>query len=348
LTEWRTNGDSSAMELQICSLCDVPLTACTALGDGDTCECECPACGYYRVDSHWRHVKVAAALKLHDRVLLSGVVRNETDAYGRCRTLISMATWQEVAARAQEPRSAIEQMHRFVLHAAERAINFGTVSNFGPTVQEARRLYFHEHGRGDFPRFLVAVSEANLIGPPMNSVDLSCKLTPHGWELADSLQRAGTRGSQAFVAMWFHPDLAQVYDEGIAPALLACGYGPYRVDRHAHGNKIDDEIIANIRKSRLVVADLTGLRPNAFYEAGFAYGLAIPMIITCNEDSEVDITQSHPTGAVVAGSKRQTWFKHVADHAFDVRQYTVLGWKTPADLRISLVNRIRALNLGLE
>ena len=60
------------------------------------------------------------------------------------------------------------------------------------------------------------------------------------------------------------------------------GYEAVRIDEKEHTNKIDDEIIAEIRRSRFVVADFTqgkdGARGGVYYEAGFAHGLGIEVI----------------------------------------------------------------------
>lgn len=40
-----------------------------------------------------------------------------------------------------------------------------------------------------------------------------------------------------------------------------------------HSNKIDDEIIGEIRRSAFIVADFTGHRGGVYFEAGFAMGL---------------------------------------------------------------------------
>lgn len=124
---------------------------------------------------------------------------------------------------------------------------------------------------------------------------------------------------QAFVAMWFDGSLTAAYENGIAPAVQDAGYEPLRIDRKDHNNKIDDEIIAEIRRSRFLVADFThgadGPRGGVYYEAGFAYGLNIPVIFTCRKDA---IDKVH----------------------FDTRQYNHITWETPEELRTRLAQRI--------
>lgn len=101
-------------------------------------------------------------------------------------------------------------------------------------------------------------------------------------------QQAGSAYSQAFVAMWFDHSMNVAFDCGISPAVEAAGYTPLRIDQKPDANKIDDEIIAEIRRSRFVVADFThgdqGARGGVYFEAGFAMGLGIPVIFTCRSD----------------------------------------------------------------
>ena len=128
--------------------------------------------------------------------------------------------------------------------------------------------------------------------------------------------------AQAFVAMWFDDEMNDVYRNGIEPAIRDAGYEPLRIDQKPDVNKIDDEIIAEIRRSRFLVADFThgedGVRGGVYFEAGFAFGLNIPVIYTCREDAIDKLN-------------------------FDTRQYHHTAWSRPEELRTKLKNRILAL-----
>lgn len=126
-----------------------------------------------------------------------------------------------------------------------------------------------------------------------------------------------TMQSQAFVAMWFNEEVHSAYYEGICPAITSAGYDSVRVDQVNHNGKIDDQIIAEIRRSRFVVADFTKHRPGVYYEAGFAHGLGLDVIFTF--------------------MKNQLKKLH-----FDVRQYSTIVWDNPEQLRRLLQNRILA------
>jgi hypothetical protein len=145
--------------------------------------------------------------------------------------------------------------------------------------------------------------------------------TVEGWRKLDDLRRPRSDSSQVFVAMWFNDLTDDAYVGGIEPALRETGYNPIRIDKKEHNNKIDDEIIAEIRRSRFLVADFTcepkNARGGVYYEAGFAQGLGIPVIWTCKDTS-------------------------LADLHFDTRQYSHIVWRTPVDLCAQLKNRIGA------
>ncbi|MBI5492359.1 MAG: hypothetical protein HY893_05455 [Deltaproteobacteria bacterium] len=136
-----------------------------------------------------------------------------------------------------------------------------------------------------------------------NTSDFSeCKIAFNGWEHLEQLKRINADSPQGFVAMWFEESLKKIYDEVIAPAIIEAGYKPHRVDQREHNNKIDDEIIAEIRRSRFVLADFTGHRGGVYFEAGFAKGLGIEVFWTCRKD---DIENLH----------------------FDIRQYNCIEWE---------------------
>ena len=153
-----------------------------------------------------------------------------------------------------------------------------------------------------------------------------CTLAREGYQRIDELRRTGHDSRQAFVAMSFKkddPTLMGACRESIKPALENTGWQPIRMDLHEHNERIDDRMIAEIRRSGLLVADLTGHRQNVYFEAGFAMGLGIPVIYTCREDEATE-------------DKVQ----------FDTRQYKYIPWTDPTDLRQKLRDRIEATGLA--
>lgn len=142
--------------------------------------------------------------------------------------------------------------------------------------------------------------------------------------------------AQCFVAMWFDPSMNEARYEGIIPAIESAGYNPVIIDQEEFIGKIDDKIIAEIKRSRFVVADFThrkadirdgkcyeteeghrrlGARGGVYYEAGFAEGIGLNVIPTCRSDM-------------------------INDVHFDTRQLNHIVWSDVDELRERLENRI--------
>ena len=155
-----------------------------------------------------------------------------------------------------------------------------------------------------------------------NNICGKCSLTVEGYKRLEEIETPNQDSTKVFVAMWFDDSMDEVWDKGIKPAITKAGYDPVRVDKQEHVNKIDDEIIAEIRRARFVVADFThgegGARGGVYYEAGFAHGRGIPVIFTCHKDKFDDLH-------------------------FDTRQYNHISWSEPKELKKALKNRISAV-----
>lgn len=143
--------------------------------------------------------------------------------------------------------------------------------------------------------------------------------------------------SQCFIAMSFDDSMLHARESGFKSAVRNAGYRPLIIDEKKDLiGRIDDAIIANIRRSRFVVADFThrkpeisngecreidhrrtGPRGGVYYEAGFAQGLGLRVIFTCHKDI-------------------------VNDLHFDTRQFNHIAWNDPEDLREKLTDRIVA------
>lgn len=143
------------------------------------------------------------------------------------------------------------------------------------------------------------------------------RLTAAGLTEVEANRRQLTT-DQVFVAMSFDPAMKFVYDRGLYPGIESAGYRPFRVDRHNHVNRIDDEIISQIRKSRFIVSDFSGQKRGVYFEAGFALGLGLDVIWSCRKDDMINLH-------------------------FDIRQYNCIDWTTEGELAERLKLRIEAV-----
>ncbi|MFP5262387.1 MAG: PAS domain S-box protein [Blastocatellia bacterium] len=83
-----------------------------------------------------------------------------------------------------------------------------------------------------------------------------------------------------FVVMPFSSEIVRpdVWNIAIKDAIYDNGLIPVRADEVKLTGRIMNQIFNDIRYARLVVADLTGMNPNVFYELGLAHVLNKPVI----------------------------------------------------------------------
>lgn len=70
----------------------------------------------------------------------------------------------------------------------------------------------------------------------------------------------------------------QVFKHVIAPAANSCGYKPIRADQISEPGIITSQVIQRIVDDPLVIADLTGMNPNVFYELAIRHAIRRPLV----------------------------------------------------------------------
>jgi hypothetical protein len=219
-----------------------------------------------------------------------------------------------------------EKAEKILLHLAKKFPNPGT--EFDIFKGEILAHEFQAVGwASDFSELLFLLKEflwhaeglvEYIEEPTDEELKKYWQITPKGWLRLDSLRRGNPQSVIGFIAMWFNDSMNSAYT-AIEHGIRAAGYSPHRIDQKQHNNKIDDEIIAGIRRSKFLVADFTGHRGGVYFEAGFAKGLGLEVIWLCRKD---DLEKLH----------------------FDTRQYSHITWQEddlPA-LTKALKDRIEA------
>jgi hypothetical protein len=176
----------------------------------------------------------------------------------------------------------------------------------------------------DYPTFIArSVQEAKfyldeLVRRQFIAGGTQFVVTFKGWEHLEEIKRRGQLSNRVFVAMWFDKRMDDLFEKGIDPAIRKAKYVPLRIDRHEHVNRIDDEIIGQIKRSRFMVADFTGNRHGVYFEAGLMMGLGRTVVWMCNAD---ELKEMH----------------------FDVRQFNFIDYESLENAKTRLYNRILAI-----
>jgi len=98
--------------------------------------------------------------------------------------------------------------------------------------------------------------------------------------------RPASAKRHVFVAMPYAEEFEDVYEFGIYGPVRRCGYICERVDQAAFTGDILQRIRERIETADLVIAELSGARPNVYLEVGYAWGKGIPVIFVAREGEE--------------------------------------------------------------
>lgn len=291
-----------------CPLCDGPIRYYEQ--PPFTFKVECPRCGRFNITS--QAIRVDLERQPQYKLLLSAYCRRLPK--GAEPPTIETHTIEQFI-RALPEYTPPEKLDNLLQLMGQMTPALGAPTKFDPErdyplliARDAEEVRFLSHELG----------ERDYIRGPREGPLSPLTVTPRGWERLEEIKRSGRLSNRAFVAMWFDKSVDELYNEAIKPAILRAGYDPLRIDRHEHVNRIDDEIIGQIKRSRFMVADFTGQRYGVYFEAGMMIGLGRTVIWMCDKKQ---LDQLH----------------------FDVRQFNFIDYESIPEALDRLYNRIMAV-----
>ena len=196
---------------------------------------------------------------------------------------------------------------------AKSLFNFGAVS-YMTVIKTKGKL--KRPGKGKVPPELTDsdyVDENNSTSEFIKDVKLISSSTESRSLIERSLDEPLR---QIFVIMKFGDEvLDSAYEGVIKPIGKQFGFNVLRVDEIKDSGNISQQILENIARSEIVLAELSGERPNCYYEAGFAHALGREIIFSIKKGDDIH---------------------------FDLAGYRFITWKTEAEFRRNLTTRLES------
>lgn len=126
------------------------------------------------------------------------------------------------------------------------------------------------------------------------------------------------RRNYAFIAMAMDPDDPQLEDvfDAIKDASEQCGVKAERIDDEPSNRPIINRILTSIGEAEFIIVDISNVRANVFYEAGYASGLGKTPIYLARKGTEIP---------------------------FDLKDYPIILYQNMRELKMELTKRLRGM-----
>ena len=131
----------------------------------------------------------------------------------------------------------------------------------------------------------VKVIEQNLPYPPSGDQIGLFAWGPGGVRFENTAAKGAK--PQAFVVMQFGEPFDSLYSEVIKPVAENMDFDAYRADDVYKPGIILQDIIRGILEAEVVVAEITSMNANVFYELGYAHALGKPTILLAERNHEL-------------------------------------------------------------
>jgi len=177
----------------------------------------------------------------------------------------------KIAAKAM--RSAL-RLRRYVFQEASVIHDEDVVLGFRPADQsEISGLTPDQAESG----FYAQLDKISLVLKLVEASPVSVEQVASGTHGDSSKYRIGT----AFIMMWMDPSNPELTDtvETVRSVFQQFEVRAVRADDIEHEGLISERVLNEIRTSEFLFADLTGARPNVYYEVGYAHALGKRVIL---------------------------------------------------------------------
>ncbi len=292
-----------------CKFCDSKISVAALLSSIGFKKVECPLCGFYHItDSAYTST---LTISPEDKILLSGYIRNNSTKSDPIKISINIFNKIGDLVKPYKNLSIDDRINLIIRFMVKNTVSFGKPVN----LQNTFTAFFFKT-ENELLNLLEWMEEFTLI--KFHNKPYEVILDVQGWLRYEQTKEINPDTKKVFIAMSLDKDMDDIYFKAIKPACEECNFDPVRLDLAENEEKISGKIIAAIKESRFLIADFTGQKHDVYFEAGFAQGLGLKVILVCKKGEEDKLH-------------------------FDIKQYNYILWNNYEDLRIQLLGRIKTI-----
>jgi hypothetical protein len=267
-----------------CIVCKNPNCA-RQPGIGDFARYNCPRCGVFALAGS---AEAEIESKLAEKPLRASLMSHALQRMQRPGVQPRLITSDELPSFWREERlpTPQQQADNLILWIGNHQTTaFDYAENAMTAIAAIIGASISERGEAGFEWLNSELSQKDwykLVDRTGGRIGL--RLTIAGWERYNLLKKTSLESRTAFMAMKFgDAELNRVVDACFRPAVRRTGFELQLLTDRQPAGIIDDQIRAAILSARLVISDLSHGSHGAYWEAGFAEGLGLPVIYSCNK-----------------------------------------------------------------
>ena len=282
-----------------CPLCDLYTKTIEELPTGDGLNVQCPRCGDYLISNLLR-VTIGGVGK-ENHYILSALSRELTDTKEK-KAEFTNENIDEYLNDYLIPdlNSVKEKAKKLLQRLRDKSRWYG---EYITILLDTDQSLAYAKNPDEFIALISFLDDSNLIEGKLTTGSGRFKLTAEGWDITNDLKKIKPESDQGFVAIWFDDSMNKSI-KAIMDAIEESNYKPLCIKKEHFSEKIIDKAMKEIRRSKFIIADLTGDRSSVFLEVGFAFGLDIDVIFVYNE------------GSIKKGSPLEFYVKHYQCHKY--------------------------------
>lgn len=214
------------------------------------------------------------AMHLIDKTLSASA---EIAQASRSAVLLSSADDADIRHATKRMRAAL-RLRKYFYQEADVIHGEGNVYGFRPAAQSEDQEISPQKAQSEFKDGVQSLLDI------LDLLEKETALTTNpsqGNDSIDSKINQKYRPGTAFIMMWMEPKQTELVDvvDAVKSVFKRFQIKASRADDIEHEGLISERVLNEIRTSEFLFADLTGIRPNVYYEIGYAHALGKRVIL---------------------------------------------------------------------